>query len=92
MIRNIPNEIYLITGLDKGELFDIDCFNDLHELSWSTTKQFYHDIKYVLASQPVQLVNWDELTEKIKPAIGSYDNDLVSGIANRVINILKKEL
>ncbi len=37
MIRNIPNEIYLITGLDKGELFDIDCFNDLHELSWSTT-------------------------------------------------------
>lgn len=53
VIKNIPEKIYLILGLDKGELFDVESFNELHEVSWCTSKEFYHDIEYVLAA-PLQ--------------------------------------
>jgi hypothetical protein len=80
---------------DLGKLL----FNNI-ENEWVSNDQL-QDVQYpeywlepITLPLPVggEVVDWNDLTEKIKPAIGTYDNDLVSGIAKRIVGILKKEL
>lgn len=53
-IKNVPKEIYLCVGFNKDEETDVN-FDDLHEVSWSNSREFGADIKYILASQPTPL-------------------------------------
>lgn len=50
-LTDLPEKIYLVTGLDEGEFFDVKSFKDLHEVAWCSDRQFYHDIEYSLVKQ-----------------------------------------
>lgn len=47
-MKNIPEKIYLQTGIDKEDAEDID-FKDLHEggISWHSDRIYESDIEYV---------------------------------------------
>ncbi len=51
-ILNPPSKIYLVTGLDKNDLQENATFNELSEVTWCNTKEYHHDIEYVLSTPP----------------------------------------
>ena len=63
-MKNAPNNIFLVTGIDNSEIVD---FKDLLEVSWCTDKISFQDIEYINKTHVV------ELLEEIKDHVDLKD-------------------